>query len=391
MSDSTVDVAVIGGGPAGLTVAGRVAAAGFTALLFEEDDEIGSPERCSGLVSSKALQTLGLDCPRKLEVNAIKRGELVVPSSGSLEFDLESLGMTVIDRRLYDQCILFDAKNSGAIVNLSERVYGFTLKGDRWEVLSRRRAVNSRIIVDARGAPAYSRGDRRLYAVQLGCFFRRPVEKDKVTVIVDKGYSREYFFWVIPVDEYTAKIGGAGGSPRMVDVKLHSLVEEYGCTIYRSIRSSIVIGGFDGSSKDGLFKVGDSAGQTKPTTGGGAILSVQGAHILSSMLLEYLNGGLQLGAAAERYRRGWEKMYGREESIQRLLRGIYEQMDDGKVWLFAKAIDRSGMSMPADFDRLGSWFLATAGVRLVKELVRGAGHMTFDSIIRMLERERKWK
>ena len=380
----TVDVAVIGGGPAGLTVAGRVAAGGFTAILFEEDDEIGSPERCSGLVSSRSLQTLGLDCPRKVEMNAIKRGELVVSSSGSLEFDLKPLGMAVIDRRLYDQCLLFEARNSGATVNLSERVYGFTFKGDRWEVLSRRGTVSARVVVDARGAPAYPRGEGRLYAAQLGCFFRRPVEKDKVTVIVDKGHSREYFFWMIPVDEYTAKVGGAGGSPRMVDAKLHSLVEGYGCAVYRSIRSSIVVGGFYGSSKDGLFKVGDSAGQAKPTTGGGAILSVQGARILSSVLLEYLNGGLQLGEAAERYRRGWEKIYGREESIQRLLRRIYEQMDDGKVWLIAKAIDRSGIAMPADFDRLGGWFLATAGVRLVKELVRSAGRMTFDSIVKML-------
>src|ERR1700709_1533143 len=43
-----VDVLIAGGGPAGLEAASAVASRGWTAMVLEQDSEIGSPTRTSG-------------------------------------------------------------------------------------------------------------------------------------------------------------------------------------------------------------------------------------------------------------------------------------------------------------------------------------------------------
>ncbi|RLI42623.1 hypothetical protein DRO64_06190, partial [Candidatus Bathyarchaeota archaeon] len=49
-------VAVIGGGPAGLLAAREICRRGLDLHVFEEDLEIGSPERCGGLLSLRGLE-----------------------------------------------------------------------------------------------------------------------------------------------------------------------------------------------------------------------------------------------------------------------------------------------------------------------------------------------
>ncbi|HEV8617612.1 MAG TPA: FAD-dependent oxidoreductase, partial [Methylomirabilota bacterium] len=45
-----LDVAIIGGGPAGLHAASRLAAAGLDVTLFEEHAQVGAPVHCTGIV-----------------------------------------------------------------------------------------------------------------------------------------------------------------------------------------------------------------------------------------------------------------------------------------------------------------------------------------------------
>ena len=63
------DVVIAGGSIAGLLCAREIAKSGHSVLVLEDDDEIGTPEHCGGLVSISGLdnaaqeniQNLGLD------------------------------------------------------------------------------------------------------------------------------------------------------------------------------------------------------------------------------------------------------------------------------------------------------------------------------------------
>jgi flavin-dependent dehydrogenase len=54
------DVVVAGGSVAGLLCAREIASSGNSILVIEEDYEIGTPEHCGGLVSTKGLKELGI-------------------------------------------------------------------------------------------------------------------------------------------------------------------------------------------------------------------------------------------------------------------------------------------------------------------------------------------
>ena len=54
------DTVVAGGSVAGLLCAREIAIGGNSVLVIEEDYEIGTPEHCGGLVSTKGLEKLGI-------------------------------------------------------------------------------------------------------------------------------------------------------------------------------------------------------------------------------------------------------------------------------------------------------------------------------------------
>ncbi|MFI5415412.1 MAG: FAD-dependent oxidoreductase, partial [Candidatus Lutacidiplasmatales archaeon] len=55
----TVDVLVVGAGPAGSTVARGLAARGHDVLVVEEHARVGHPVQCAGLVSQRVLDLAG--------------------------------------------------------------------------------------------------------------------------------------------------------------------------------------------------------------------------------------------------------------------------------------------------------------------------------------------
>jgi len=115
------DVIVIGGGPAGSTVARYAAANGANVLVIDGRDPIGTPLQCGELVPSNAeMRRL---CPNVPEMDdlfqtpleAISRRStqmhIVPPSGKPLKFPFEGL---VLNRVAHDEALVQLAKNNGA-------------------------------------------------------------------------------------------------------------------------------------------------------------------------------------------------------------------------------------------------------------------------------------
>ena len=65
--------AIVGGGSvSGLLAAREMSSRGLKILVLEEDHEIGTPEHCGGVVSQKALESLGIIPRLKTIDNEIK-------------------------------------------------------------------------------------------------------------------------------------------------------------------------------------------------------------------------------------------------------------------------------------------------------------------------------
>ncbi|WP_174447968.1 NAD(P)/FAD-dependent oxidoreductase [Conexivisphaera calida] len=362
------DVVVVGGGPAGLAAASELSSMGYSVLLLEDDSEIGYPVKCTGIISSEGLEVFRNVCGHEVGGARLSHGEVEVRGEGKVEVNLEGLGIISIDRRLLERCLFEAAASNGARFRLSERA---TRLG-AGSVESRSGVQPARAIVDARGASAYPRHDRLLYAMQYTCrHFGGDRAEGHVRVVVDKAVSREYFMWQVWSESGDVLVGGAGSSPASITSGVESIIDKIACAEYRIVRSPIVIGGFAGSGSDGIFKVGDAAGAAKPLTGGGDVLGVESSLMAARAISRYLSGELSLAESHRLYENTWRRAHGKEESAQKLLRAVYERMDARDVWGLLERMHASGMldNPRAKFDELGGWVIASLGARVIGAMV----------------------
>ena len=115
------DVIIIGGGPAGSTVARYASEEGIKVLVVDARKSIGTPLQCGELVpSNDEMRRLCPDVPEmddlfKTPENAISRRSskmrIITPSGKSLDYKFEGL---VLDRVAHDKALVELAIESGA-------------------------------------------------------------------------------------------------------------------------------------------------------------------------------------------------------------------------------------------------------------------------------------
>jgi flavin-dependent dehydrogenase len=93
------DLAIVGGGPAGLLTARRCAEAGLEVVVLEEHAEIGAPTHCTGIVS---LATAALaKIPDDIILGRLQLARLVSPGGAACEVRWAASGseeILVVDR-----------------------------------------------------------------------------------------------------------------------------------------------------------------------------------------------------------------------------------------------------------------------------------------------------
>lgn len=155
------DVVVIGGGPAGSTVANLLAQAGQRVLVLER-------ERFPRFHIGESLLPCDLETFRRLGVDPGRDGFLY---KGGAEFLDERIDGQVeypfadalpgtpdhayqVDRAKFDACLLERAKEVGAEVHEGERATDVEIGGDGVRVKSERETYEARYVIDATGQDA---------------------------------------------------------------------------------------------------------------------------------------------------------------------------------------------------------------------------------------------
>src|SRR3954463_6553893 len=117
---SNVDVLIVGGGPAGLYAAERLARRGVSTLICEEHGVIGDPVHCTGVLATESFDILGL--PREATLNALTTATFVSPSGITISHSTPSPLASVIDRGTFDRALAARAEAAGAELRLGTRV-----------------------------------------------------------------------------------------------------------------------------------------------------------------------------------------------------------------------------------------------------------------------------
>lgn len=293
-------VIVVGGGPAGLTVAKECQKNGWKTTLLEEHKEIGVPINCTGIISAAGVSDTGLKIEDIL-VNRIRGARIFSPKNIELTAQRTETVAYVVERDKLDKKLAQEAQDAGVELQLETSL--LDVRNETIFVKSRGRGEikKAKIVVGADGPYSKTRSlmgmtipkEKSVHAYQFRV--KGNFERDFVQVHLG-GFAKDYFAWVVPENEEMARIGLAisDGSVRK---SFEEFEKKLGVTGEKCDMCSALIPCTE-PLKDAVRKnmllVGDAALQAKATTGGGIIASINAAKACAKAIDLHLKNNAPL-------------------------------------------------------------------------------------------------
>ena len=321
------DVVVAGGSIAGLLCAREIAENNNTVLVIEEDYEIGTPEHCGGLVSTKGLEKLGVIPFGKTFDHLIESATINAPNGNSFSINSKKQKVAEISRRELDKQIAHQAQKNGAVIKVRTSFQELTKDGVR----TNEGEIKCKIFVDARGVSAIVQKDREgiLSSAQYE-IYADWIKKGKVEVFFDQEKYPGFFAWIIPSGEGKGKVGVAGKGIKVSEILEEFLEKKGNYSTIRKIFAPIWIKGpIKKFVDDKTVIVGDAAGQAKPTTSGGIYTSGMGGVLAGRAISNFLKTNNE--SDLEEYQKQWKNQFGEEFEKQIMARKVLERIDNNTI------------------------------------------------------------
>ena len=331
------DVVVVGAGPAGSTSARVAAEGGLKTLLMSRNIEIGVPDKCGEFLPSleemRRLAPDAVDLERMFDppgwciINRTKRIRFIF--QGGREITVPFSGV-VVERKLYDNFLAKEAARAGAEIAPLTRALdllpggGVVARGVRGLFEAR-----SRLVIGADGA--YSLIARRASLpvsrdpldYSVGYQYEMvdvDVDRDCVEMYFGRRYAPGAYAWIIPKGGDVANVGTGVRTPYMEEgLNVRDYLQNFLSHSPASDRLTrgeataikagcIPVGGpMKRTVSENVIVVGDAAGHTLPTVGGGVPTALICGRIAGAAAVEHINGGEPVAA----YEENWRKQIGR--------------------------------------------------------------------------------
>ena len=394
------DIAVVGGGPAGLSAAYIAARSGARVILFEKDESIAHNLRTSGVTWIEEIEKLGITSEH---YNPIKNYCFISPSN-EVTIRGSTAKSCVLNVRSAFQHLAFLAAEAGSqimvksnvinvIVDSNNRISGLKATTPKGDII-----IGSKLVIDASGfnsSIARRLGivnEWRRYGVgaEYECYCEK-VDTETWTLLVGRDYSEAGYAWVFPVSKNRIRIGvGIGRPESKVDPlqKLNSILEKklnpfnkmgkitpielhYGFIPNEGLRKSTVF--------DGLLLVGDSAGQANPLLLEGIRYAIEFGRLAGKIGAMSLASNSSKASLIE-YERTWrsniESKIHSAIKVQSRWIGLSDEEWNKEIEILRD------MSMEEFLDFIKAEFTTSKMVKLALNHPRLAARQLFDMVLR---------
>ncbi len=294
----TVDVVVVGGGPAGATAAHELALAGRDVVLL---DRAGRIKPCGGAVPPQLL--IDFKVPESLLVNQVDTARIISPTGALVDIPVGDGFVGMVDREHFDEWLRVRAANAGAT-----RVVGAyeSMERDQNGVITvhyrrgggrtaRIEQVRTRMVVGADGAlskvarqelPAEAAKARYVFAYHE--VIESPQIEDEAfgaarcDVYYEGGLSPDFYAWVFPHGDTTSVGTGSANKGFGLRGAVRDLRARTGMDRVETIRQEGApiplkpLPRWD-NGKD-VVLAGDAAGVVAPSSGEGIFYAMTGGR-----------------------------------------------------------------------------------------------------------------
>ncbi len=314
MESKSSEILIVGGSITGGVAARESAKKGFKTTLIEEHSYVGKQGKCTALVSTSGLKKIGL----KYE-NAVMN-EIYGAVIHSKHFNFSVVKKTpvavVLDRQKLDEEAIAEAEAEGAKIKLRTKLE----KINEANIQTNRQTIEFNWLVGADGfssTTAKTAGFPEIKEKVL-CYeaeFKGRNDEKMVHVYLDSEAYPGFFGWIVPAGSETKTGFGTTEIKKIRELqgkflqrseikKFKNLKKQFHAFIPMQERERI--------QKNNILLIGDAAGQTKPTTGGGIVFGSLGAITAIEKL--------------ENYEKEWMK----EKTLKKhlLVRKILDKMDN---------------------------------------------------------------
>jgi digeranylgeranylglycerophospholipid reductase len=394
------EIAVVGGGPAGLSSAYTAALAGCKVILFEKDDSIAHNIRTSGVSWIKEMEELKI--PREL-YNPIRNFAFISPSN---EVIIKGQNFTscVLDVRGLYQYLAELAADAGAKIMVRSRVSGLfskpQYKTNRLEVVTStgNLGINTKLVIDASGFSSIigrklgfvSSWKKYGIGAEYECYCDS-VDRETWYLMVGKQYSDAGYAWVFPLSKNRVRIGvGIGRPDSNIDPirKLNEILEKKLRPLDRlkNIQPLEFHFGFipnEGSRQttiaDRLIMVGDSAGQSNPLVLEGIRYAIEFGRLAGKVGAKSLAKG-SVKSSLDEYEKIWKSKVQSKINSAMKIQSRWMKLSD-EDWDQEIEMLRN-MSTDEYIDFIRAEFTATKMLRLALDHPRFAARQLFKSVLR---------
>ncbi len=336
------DVIVVGAGPSGLRTAARLAAAGLDVRVLEKKPRIGAGVVCTGIVGKEIFDDFGLD--RGSIVEELRRVRLVSPRATELVYEHPRPFACVVDRERFDGALSLTAKAAGASVACDVRVEDIAVGPDAVTVTVKDAAgaigrESAAVVVLATGVDfglqkrlGLSSPRDFLRGAQVECAFPGA---DMTTLFFGRDVAPGAFAWSVPAGEGRARIGLL--TEKDPKACLRRLLERSfdGASVLAeqsAIRTKPVAQGLLAKTySDRVLAVGEAAGQTKTTTGGGISYGLTCADLAADVIRECFRRSSFGPAGLAAYERRWKALLQKEILVGQCTRRMCARLSDGRI------------------------------------------------------------
>ena len=328
-----MEIVIVGAGPVGCYTAQLLKNEGINARIIEEDQEVGKPIRCAGLVGREVFENTLLPFSKSSIVNQIDGASFFY---GDDNFRINREGVAyVVDRERFDKNL-----SEGLEVECGKKVVeikgketdykGYILKTNYGEdiyadLIIGADGANSRVrkyinFMDNDNGSDKKRGYIKNY---LGVQYRIKIKENLFCSKTTQVHLREgipFFIWVIPEGNNIIRVG-------VISENAQKDLEEFlkGFKINGEIigkLAGMIPVGFTKNYYKNIALVGDAAVQVKPLTGGGIFYGLKSAELLVKCIREN---------RLQEYDKRLKRKFGREIKFGLKARKLYEEINEKEL------------------------------------------------------------